>query len=104
DPEFAAYAVNLYAEAYRRQHVRVHNETQGSVDFYRDQVNRIQQDVRTQDAEINSFLASAGISDLETEKKLTITVISDLERQSSQLAIDQQAAKGRLDEAEKKFA
>src|SRR6185436_15473661 len=55
-------------------------------------------------AEINSFLASAGISDLETEKKLTITVISDLERQSSQLAIDQQAAKGRLDEAEKKFA
>lgn len=96
DPEFAAFAVNTYVDEYRRQHVKVHGGTSGSVKFYEDQKARVAKDLAAIEQELDDFLAHAGINDLEAEKQATLNLILELETQQNQSAIEQQEARQRI--------
>ena len=96
DPGFAAFVVNSYLDEYRRQHLRVHGSTSGSVAFYEEQASRVAVELSGIDKELDNFLAQAGISDLAAEKQATLQFIVQLESQQNQSAIEQQETRERI--------
>ena len=80
NPFFASYALNAYVNAYKFQHVRIHNEDLGSVEFYKEKVDSLTSQILTIKGKMQAFLDEAEMSSISSKDiEITLNYISKLE-------------------------
>jgi uncharacterized protein involved in exopolysaccharide biosynthesis len=104
DPNFAAYALNTFVTAYRREQMRVLGDTAGAVEFYQGEQARSEAALSAMNRQIDAFLADSGVSDPLSEKQLAMTLIGALERQKSDAEVAERQTLGQLAAYQKQFS
>jgi uncharacterized protein involved in exopolysaccharide biosynthesis len=102
-PDFAAYALNTFVDAYRREQMRLLNDNTGAVDFYTAQSARTEADLQGVNHQIDSYLADSGITDPVSEKQMVLTLISGLERQKSDAEVAAQQTRNQMAGYQRQF-
>jgi uncharacterized protein involved in exopolysaccharide biosynthesis len=95
DPKFAADALNLYIDAYNRQHLRVY-ETKHSVSFFQGQLQKAQAELAAASAAQTAFLHAGGVNNLDVEKTQLLGELASLRQEVAGARIDQDAAQIKL--------
>lgn len=85
DPDFAAAAVNAFAEEFLAKYVRIHENAQ-SEDFYRDQIGINEKKLVEADAALWKFRAAHGITNLALQKEILLREASEIESRRSEVA------------------
>jgi uncharacterized protein involved in exopolysaccharide biosynthesis len=80
DPEFAALAVNTFADEFITQHVRVHQNIK-SGSFYRDQIDSYKRILDEAEKKLSMFMSEIKVTNIELEKEILLTSASDIEAQ-----------------------
>lgn len=80
DPEFAAFAVNAYIEAYLKRNIDVHS-FDGSRDFYVGQITQLERLLGAVESDLEEFRIERGIVNLEVQKDLLLREISAMRRE-----------------------
>ncbi len=79
NPEFAAFAANVYAKAYLDYRERI-NKSQQSVAFYEDQIKTYKNLLGKIENEIRDFQEKHGIAAVERQKDILLNQRADLEK------------------------
>jgi uncharacterized protein involved in exopolysaccharide biosynthesis len=95
DPAFAADALNLYIDAYNKQHLRVY-ETKHSVSFFQGQLQKAQAELAAATAAQTAFLHAGGVNNLDVEKTQLLAELASLRQEVAGVRIDQDAAEIKL--------
>jgi uncharacterized protein involved in exopolysaccharide biosynthesis len=103
DPVFAADALNLYIDAYNKQHLRVY-ETKRSVGFFQTQLDKAKAELADASAEQRRFLHAGGMSNLDLEKTQLLGELASLRQEAAGARIDQDAAQIKLSAVNAAFA
>ena len=96
DPDFASFALNAIAEAYKQERLRVHANLSGAVEFYRSQKARMDAELTELDHGIDAQAASSGVSDPLAEKQLSLTLIGALEHEQADAQLTEQQTRARI--------
>jgi uncharacterized protein involved in exopolysaccharide biosynthesis len=92
DPEFAANTLNLITRAYLRNHIEAH-ETQGSQAFYVDQIALYERQLEELEERMAGFLTGGEIANMEVQKEVLLTEISELETLHTEATISERSAR-----------
>lgn len=85
DPQFAAVAVNAFAEEFLAKYIRIHENAQ-SEDFYREQIGINEKKLVEADAALWKFRAANGITNLALQKEILLREVSETESRRSEIA------------------
>jgi uncharacterized protein involved in exopolysaccharide biosynthesis len=103
EPTFAAYALNTFADAFRREQVRLLSGISGAADFYSAQATRTETELKAANREVDDYLASSGLTDPISEKQMAMNLITSLERQQSDARVAEQQTRQKLEAYREKY-
>jgi succinoglycan biosynthesis transport protein ExoP len=103
DPRFAAHALDTVIDAYRQQRVKLLNNTQGAGEFYTSQVARAEEKLQQVNAETSAYLAASAVTDPVSEKQITMSLVSGLERQLSDAQVIERQTRQLLVTSDEKY-
>ena len=87
NPDFAAAAVNTYAEEYFKHHIQVHESGQ-SHKFYIDQIGIYEAKLRDVENELQNFISKQNIYNIPLQKQILLTDTAALENKHNDAIID----------------
>lgn len=80
DPDFAALAVNTFADEFNSQYVRIHRNIK-SESIYREQIDVYKQMLDDAEKELSAFMSEIKVTNIELEKEILLKSTSDIEAQ-----------------------
>lgn len=104
DPVFAAEALNIYTETYRREHVRLENNVKGMAELYAAQATRTEAGLTAATRELDDYLLQQGASDPAAERQVIIARLQSLEKEANDAATTEQQIKQQLDTYRTRFS
>lgn len=87
NPQFAAFALGRYLEAYRDRHVAVHAQSDAA-DVYRDQVTAARQEAEAAEQALTEFQQATGLTSPEAERTLAVQELLRLRREHVALGVE----------------
>ena len=87
DPQFAAYALNLYVKHYLNRREQVW-QSPASLEFYSDQIALYRDTLEKTESEIERLRRENGISALKMQRELALTELSELEQQLNRALLE----------------
>ncbi len=87
NPQFAAFALGRYIEAYQQRHVAVHAQTDAA-HVYRDQVTSAREEAEAAERALTDFQRATGLTSPEAERTTAVQELLRLQREHIALGIE----------------